>query len=101
MNSRREMPPSAMMTPPRMNRGTARMGVESAPDSVKLINWSTGAPAFIKYWGNRVPRHMATPMGTDTAIAIRNTINTINAAISSRLLPDHPWPRRPPQRRPP
>ena len=54
MNSRREMPPSAMMTPPRMNRGTARMGVESAPDSVKLINWSTGAPAFIKYWAKDV-----------------------------------------------
>ena len=38
-NSFLEIPPSAMMMPPKMNSGTARIGVESAPEKALVMSW--------------------------------------------------------------
>lgn len=85
------MPPSAMMTPPRINRGTARIGVELALEKALFRTWTMEPPLSNRKIGAAEPRIMETPMGTDTAIHTRNTINTSNAAsyvvLPSAFLP--------------
>ena len=65
-----------MITPPRMKSGTAKIGVELAPEKVLFKSWTTEPPFPIKKIGAIEPRIMLTPIGMDTAIAIRKTTNT-------------------------
>ena len=76
------MPPSAIITPPRINRGTASMGVKFAPEKVLLSSWVMEPPLSIINMGAAAPATMLIPMGTVAAMAMRNTINTSNAAIT-------------------
>ena len=75
-----------MITPPRMKSGTAKIGVELAPEKVLFKSWTTEPPFPIKKIGAIEPRIMLTPIGMDTAIAIRKTTNTNNAGIILLLL---------------
>ena len=70
-----------MITPPRMNRGTARIGVEFAPDRVLSTIWGMTPPRAIIRIGATEPRIMLTPIGIERIIATRNTTNTNNAAM--------------------
>ena len=70
-----------MITPPRMNRGTAKIGVEFAPDKVLSMTCGITPPRAIMRMGATEPRIMLMPIGIDRIIATRNTTNTNNAAI--------------------
>ncbi len=76
----------AMMTPPKINNGTAKIGVELAPEKVLFNSCTIEPPLSIKKIGAAEPKIMLTAMGMDNTMATRNTPNTKRAAIIHRPL---------------
>ena len=81
-----EIPPSAMMIPPRMKSGTARMGVEFAPENALFNNWAMEPPFPIVMIGANAPKIIDSAIGNERTIATMKTTKSNNAAISCRLL---------------
>ncbi len=81
LNNFFEIPPSAIITPPRINKGTAKIGVEFAPLKVLSTICGITPPRAINKIGATEPKIILIPMGIDKIIATRNITKTNNAAI--------------------